>query len=189
MKRFARSGAVGILLLFCASLLFAGGSEEEVKKVGRHGGTLVIAISQTIAHLDPDKSTDGNLGQIIDHVYEGLFEIDESYKPVPFLVDSYEKTADGKMYSFMLREGVHFHNGKEMTSADVKASMERWLVNNGGGKSVAPYVASIGAPGTYEVVVKFREPYAPFLSFLSSIVANQKLRIRHQRSADRKHLL
>jgi peptide/nickel transport system substrate-binding protein len=178
MKRIPRAVAVGILLLFCASSLFAGGSEEEVKKEGRYGGTLVIAISQTIAHLDPDKSTDGNLGQIIDHVYEGLFEIDESYKPVPFLVDSYEKTDDGKMYSFKLREGVHFHNGKEMTSEDVKASMERWLINNGGGKSVAPYVESVEAPGTYEIVVKFKEPYAPFLSFLSSIVANQKLRIR-----------
>ncbi len=167
-----------VLLLFCTSLLFAGGSEEEEKKTGRYGGTLVAAIPVTVAYLDPDKTTDSYVGQIVYHFYEGLFEMDESFKSVPFLAESYEMSDDGKMYSFKLREGVLFHNGKEMTSEDVSASMERWLVNNGGGKKVALYVDSIDTPGTYEVVVRLTERYAPFLSFLGSISANQKLVIR-----------
>ncbi len=179
MQKRTRVMAVGILLLFCVSSLFAAGAREAAETgKGRYGGTLVVAISQTIAHLDPDKSTDGNLGQIIDHIYEGLFEIDESFKPVPFLAESYEMTDGGKQYAFKLRQGVLFHNGKEMTSEDVQASMQRWFANNGGGKTIAPFVDSVEATGIYEIVVKFKEPYAPFLSFLSSIVANQKLRIR-----------
>jgi len=172
---------LGILLL-AASPLIAGGGQEEAGKTSsaesRYGGTIVIAFAATAAHLDPDKSTDGVLGQIADHMLEGLFEVDKDWRPAPFLAESYDMTPDGKQYTIKLRRGVKFHNGKEMTSADVQASMERWLRNNGGGKRVAPHIESITSTGPYEMIIKFKDTFAPFLSFLSSNVANQKLRIR-----------
>jgi len=185
MKKLTKLLTVGIVLLFFASSLFPGGSAEEQTKKGRYGGTLVAAVPITVAYLDPDKTTDAYVGEITNHFYEGLFEIDESHKPVPFLVDSYEMTDNGKRYKMKLREGVLFHNGNEMTSEDVVASMERWLVNNGGGKMVAPYISSVEAIGPYEVVVQFTEPYAPFLSILSSVSANQKLVIRPKEIIDK----
>jgi peptide/nickel transport system substrate-binding protein len=176
----------GLLLLtamvLAASPLLASGGEGETGTTAsaesRYGGTIVIAFAATAAHLDPDKSTDGVLGQIADHMLEGLFETDKDWKPAPFLAESYDMSQDGLRYDIKLRRGVKFHNGKEMTSADVEASMQRWLKNNGGGKKVAAHIESIDTPEPYEVVITFKNPFAPFLSFLSSNVANQKLRIR-----------
>jgi peptide/nickel transport system substrate-binding protein len=172
---------LGMLLLAASPLLAGGGQEEPLttsSAESRYGGAIVVAFAATAAHLDPDKSTDGVLGQIADHMFEGLFEVDKTWRPVPFLAESYEMSPDGLQYDIKLRQGVKFHNGKEMTSEDVLASMERWLRNNGGGKRVAPHIASVTAPGTYEILIEFKNPFAPFLSFLSSNVANQKLRIR-----------
>jgi peptide/nickel transport system substrate-binding protein len=162
------------LLLLGAGLLMAAG-----------GGRIVVAFDQTIVHMDPDKATDGFMGMIVDHMFEALFEVDSSYKPVPYLAESYTMSPDGKLYTFKLRKGVKFHNGKEMTSADVKASMERWLRVNGGGKQVAPNLDTVTAPDLYTVVVQFKNVFAPFLSFMSSNVANQKLRIRPKELIDK----
>ncbi|UCF98651.1 MAG: hypothetical protein JSV89_03725 [Spirochaetaceae bacterium] len=171
-----------LVILLCAVFTVTAGGAGETSTTteaeSRYGGTLNIAVARTLVHLDPDKTTDGATGQVVDHMLEGLVEIDETFSPVPCLAESFEMTPDGKTYTFKLRQGVPFHNGKEMTSEDVVASMNRWFLTNGGGKSVAKYVDGVAAPGPYEVIVKFKEPYAPFLSFLSSIVANQKLRIR-----------
>jgi len=178
---------LALALLSAGLLMAAGGSEAPAGGAAqsRYGGRIVAAFDQTIVHMDPDKATDGFMGMISDHMFEALFEVDASYKPVPFLAESYTMSADGKLYTFVLRQGVKFHNGKEMTSADVKASMERWMRTNGGGKQVAPYVESVTAPEPYKVVVQFKGVFAPFLSFMSSNVANQKLRIRPKELVDK----
>lgn len=188
---FKFKGTKTILIFFLLSLLLitmsacGGGREAEPEKPDvsaepkdRFGGSLVVANALTPAHLDTDKTTDSNIGQMMFHVYEGLFEIDKSFKPTPHLAASYEVTNDGKTYEIKLREGVLFHNGKEMTSEDVVASFTRWLENNGAGKNINPYFSDITAPGKYEVVINLTAPYAPFLSFMSSVVANQKFTVK-----------
>lgn len=170
---------LGVLLVLALAIVcIAGCGPKDSAKDGTYGGTLNVALARTAPHYDTDKSTDSYSGQVIFHVYEGLFEIDENYKPQPYLAESYEVQDDGKTYVFKLREGVLFHNGNEMTSEDVLASFERWLKNNGGGQQVEPYVDKAEATDKYEFVVKFKEQYAPFLSFLSSIVSNQKFVVR-----------
>lgn len=59
-------------------------------------------------------------------IFETLMTTDEAFKPVPMLAESV-KTKDNQTYTFKLREGILFHNGKEMLAEDVVASMERWL--------------------------------------------------------------
>ena len=142
------------------------------------GGTLVAANALTLPHLDADKTTDSSVGQIMWHVYEGLVELDSSFRPVPHLAESVSVNDEGTRYVFDLRQDVVFHNGQRMTSKDVEASFQRYLDNNGAGTNMAPYIARSYADGEYRFVVEFIEPYAPFLFFLSSIVANQKFVVR-----------
>ena len=142
------------------------------------GGKLVVAISNSPSCLDGDSVTTQDVNDIMNHVYEGLFEFNANYEPVPQLAESYTLTNEDRTYDIKLRQGVKFHNGDEMNAGDVIASLDRWLTRNGNGQEVAKYVESYEAINDYEVTITFKEPYAPFLSTISANVANQKLYIR-----------
>lgn len=82
-------------------------------------------VSQAIPTLDPHLAL--NTNTVITHnIYEGLFAFNSNYEPVPMLAESYDLSEDGKDYTFHLRQGVLFHNGKEMKADDVVASLNRW---------------------------------------------------------------
>ncbi len=175
----------GIFAVMLAVAFVACSSQEDEQKVeevsggnSKFGGTIVVAKKMTPPHLDSDKSTDWAISSIMNHVYEGLFEFDANFEAQPHLADSYEVTDSGKIYTVKLREGVLFHNGKEMTSEDVEASFNRWIKNNDAGNMIAPYFDRLEVVGPYELKFIFKEAYAPFISVLGSHVSNQKLVIR-----------
>ena len=60
------------------------------------------------------------------HLFENLLTFDAKFQVVPQLAERWEVSADGKVYTFHLRKGVKFHNGREMTADDVKASVDRF---------------------------------------------------------------
>ena len=139
---------------------------------------LIVAIPASPACLDSDLITTQNVNDVMSHVYEGLFEFNAQYEATPHLAESYEVLDGGRTYSITLRKGVKFHDGSEMTSADVIASFERWLSMNAAGKNLAPFLDNYAAASDYLVNITFTEPYAPFLQTISANVANQKLVIR-----------
>jgi len=59
-------------------------------------------------------------------VFEGLFAWGKDFNPEPELAEWWKASDDNKIWTFGLRKRVLFHNGKEMTAEDVKASIERW---------------------------------------------------------------
>lgn len=142
----------------------------------KYGGTITVAWNLAPAHLDPNKATGSEFGDIGYNIYEGLFEPDAGQIATPHLAESYKVENEGKTYSIRLRQGVKFHNGKEMVAEDVIASFNRWLAINGGGTMAAPYFESIAqGADAYEVIINLKQLYAPFLNILSSNVANQKM--------------
>lgn len=124
-----------LALTMCATLLLSGcaGSKEKdsSNESGKEGTTtaseLRVAISANPPSLDPPAVNSNIVGGIGIHVYESLFAMNENYEPTPVLAESYEVSEDGMVYTIKLRQGVKFHNGKEMTADDVVASMNRWL--------------------------------------------------------------
>lgn len=99
------------------------------------GGTLKIAVGALPATLDPHSTTAAITGYSARQIYEGLVTVNSRFEVVPMLAKSYEISKDGKIVTFILRQGVKFHNGKEMKAEDVVASMQKWQKTATAGKS------------------------------------------------------
>ena len=92
----------------------------------KQGGEAVVTFKDDLATLDPAIGYDWNNWSIIKSIFSGLMD----YKPgttelTPDLAESYTISDDGMTYTFKLRSGLKFHNGRALTSADVKYSIER----------------------------------------------------------------
>jgi peptide/nickel transport system substrate-binding protein len=92
----------------------------------RPGGVFRVAMIGEPPTLDLHTTTAVIVQQITWHVYETLYTYDRQYNAIPLLVDGHTVTDTGRTYVFRLRRGVKFHNGKELTAADVVASLKRW---------------------------------------------------------------
>ena len=75
--------------------------------------------------LDPHLTTDATSAQIIVEVFGGLVTIDKDLNVVSDLAESWDISNDGRVYTFRIRPDAVFHNGKPVTAADVRWSLER----------------------------------------------------------------
>lgn len=92
--------------------------------------TLNVVMSSQPATLDTHRDTSEPAANIANHIFETLLSFDSNGDPQPMLAESWEYEDDNKELWFNLRQGVKFHNGNELTAADVKASIERWIENS-----------------------------------------------------------
>jgi ABC-type transport system substrate-binding protein len=120
----------------------------------------------TLATEPDDLPTSWITGEIYSTLYNADYKIE--YKPL--LADGMPVTsADGLTWTVKLKKGVLFHDGSEMTSADVKFTYDLHLSKNCRGNpdacsSIADNVASVDAPDANTVVFHLKQKYAPFLS-------------------------
>lgn len=105
------------------------------------------------------------------NVYQGLYQLTDSGKVDPLLAESYTTSQDGLTYTFTLKSGVKFHSGKPMTSADVKASIERVLsdASQSARKSSFANIASIEAQTPDTVAVTLSSPSISFIYNVSYV--------------------
>ncbi|MBC01637.1 MAG: ABC transporter substrate-binding protein [Rhodobacteraceae bacterium] len=140
--------------------------------VAAHAAPLEVAVDSSPSGLDPHIVTAFSSFQIIDGtIYEGLTALDPDLNIVPGLASAWEISEDKKTYTFTLREGVTFHSGGAMTSADVAASLKR-VMDEATGSPLASRLAAIDTietPDDTTVVVKLKAPSAPLLSSLTTI--------------------
>jgi ABC-type transport system substrate-binding protein len=96
-------------------------------EVDKYGGTLTVAYSQEPTSFDPPKAfSTMDWGTAAQLLYNGLYVFDENNELVPDLAsDMPEISEDGLVYTVRLKEGVLFHNGRELVADDVKYSIER----------------------------------------------------------------
>lgn len=174
MKRLLLATAVSLIALTATAMA------DQPKQ----GGAIVITYKDDISTLDPAVGYDWQNWSIIKSIFDGLMD----YEPgttnlTPDLAESYEISADGLTYSFKLRPGATFHNGRAMTSADVKYSLER-MINPatqspgagyfGGIEGFAEFqagsaadVTGIQTPDDGTVVIKLTAPNAAFLHIMA----------------------
>lgn len=142
-------------------------AEEETAEEGdsRYGGTLNAAFQNEWAGLDPHTVSSYSSYQILNNVLEGLTFYDDELNLQPWLAESWEQSEDGLTWTFHLREGVMFSNGREMTAEDVKFSFERLIdpeTGAGNAGRVGPPETEIEVIDDYTVAITHPEPFGIF---------------------------
>jgi len=135
----------------------------------KRGGTLTAAIGADPVNLDPAISSAYSTFEVLENVYNQLVGLDENLQVVPELAESWTVSADKKTYTFKLRQGVKFHNGRELVADDVVYSYER--IRNPDTQSGWAYlfdpIDTIKAVDQYTVEISSKEVYAPLLTKLA----------------------
>lgn len=149
------------------------GAGQAGQPAGKGPQILLIANDQEPVGLDPAKNPAASSLRIMEKLYNGLTRLNENMEVVPDLAEKWE-VPDPTTYVFTLRQGVKFHNGRELTSADVKYTFERILDPQTASiaKSYFEQVASIETPDPRTVRFKLKEPFAPFLTNTASTWAS-----------------
>ncbi len=143
------------------------GAEEKP----RYGGRLRIGERYAPQGLDAHRNQDHADYKRYCLMYGALTEQGKlpQVEIHPMLAKSWEISHDGREYTFSLREGVTFHHGKAFDSGDVKYSIER--VMNPATRSPRAFafkwVDSIHVIDKYNLTIKLKEPFGPFLSSLT----------------------
>jgi len=131
--------------------------------------TLTLGVDQEVVGLDPNLVTAFSSFRRVDFLYNKLVRYNDKLEIEPDLAESWEYQ-DPRTITFHLRRGVKFHDGTELTSDDVKFTLERVLdpATRSPGRSFIDVVKQVEAPDRYTVRLKLNLPLASLLSGLSS---------------------
>lgn len=91
----------------------------------KRGGSVVVGIQQDLDSLDPHMADAAGTSEVLFNIFEGLVKPDKDGNLVPAVASEYKISEDGMTYTFTLREGITFHNGKPVTIDDVIYSINR----------------------------------------------------------------
>jgi len=154
-------------------LLQAGGLTLGALSLGRpaagqapkDGGTFTSARTTEATGLDPQLVPAFSRSARSPMMYNQLVRFEPDMTPVPELAESWQVSSDGLQWTFKLRQGVKFHDGQELTSADVKFTFDR-LFEKSPGKSDFIAVDKVEPSGKYAVKFVTKEPFAGLLAAL-----------------------
>jgi peptide/nickel transport system substrate-binding protein len=146
-----------ILIVFSSACFFSPPSDPAQ-------GYLTVGIESNPTHLDPRYATDANSARISGLIYNSLLRADANSRLQPELAERWQMV-DPRTYHFQLRRGVMFHDGRTLTSADVKHTYDSILDPRTNSPRRAPLkvLQAVDQLGPYEVRFRLAEPYAPFL--------------------------
>jgi peptide/nickel transport system substrate-binding protein len=100
-------------------------------------------------------------------IFSQLLSLNESGRLVSELAETWSVSADGRVYTFQLRNNVRWHDGAPFSSADVKWTLEALGTHGFAGRDVLAPVESIAAPDPTTIVIALRYPWAPFATDLA----------------------
>lgn len=148
-----------------AALAFAGAAQA---------ATLTIAEPADIRSTNPGVNRDNTTDGVVLNMVEGLVGYREDGSVGPLLAKSVEVSEDGRVYTFKLREGVKFHNGATLTSADVLWNWQRYMDPKTDWRCRGDFdgrndlkVTDVSAPDAHTVVMAISHKSAIFLDSLA----------------------
>jgi peptide/nickel transport system substrate-binding protein len=146
----------------------------------RNTKTFVIALGDNIRTIDPigSPSVDAASERVRTLIFNSLVKKNEKFDYVGELASDLKRSDDGLTHTFTLRDGIKFHDGRVMTSADVKYTLDLLFSSNfaksasffeGTGRQRQSYIKSVEAPDAHTVVVTLTKPWVGLLSNLVPI--------------------
>jgi len=148
---------------------------RDVTVEGGKAGPFVVVLESNPETLDQLRGTDASSERLRQLIFNSLVRKNENFDYVGDLASEIQPSADGLTYTFRLREGVRFHNGKSFTSADAKYTLETLLASDsrkandffeGAGAERKPLVRAIETPDPQTLVVRLAKQSNKFLSSL-----------------------
>src|SRR5882724_1472020 len=160
-----RMGVNGRLLLFVLLLL-------ALVPAGcrRQSNTFVIALGDNIRTIDPigSPSVDAASERVRTLIFNSLVKKNEKFDYVGELASDIKRSDDGRVFTFTLQDGVKFHDGRPLTSADAKYTLDLVFSSNfaksasfyeGSGTDRRSYIKSVEAPDARTLVVTTVRPW------------------------------
>lgn len=131
-------------------------------------GELRVLIPLEPEGLNPNAYRQEGVLSVAPSLFNKLVALDADLQLLPDLARSWEISDGGRTYTFALRPGVTWHDGRPFTSADVQWTLERRPDSRTNPAADAlGRIARIETPGEHTVVLHLREPWAPFLAALA----------------------
>ena len=131
-----------LVIIMLAGLLLAGCQADRGTALNLYGIDPIT--------LDPAVSGEMISHEYIQQIYSGLVRLDEKLEPSPDIAERWDVSADGRTYTFYLRQDVRFQDGREVTAGDCKYSLERACWPTTGSLTAATYLGDI--VGVNEVI-------------------------------------
>ena len=122
-----RIGRVLLLRFFCGAFFCWITVTAESAPHPRFGGTLQEAIFQPVTTLDAVNYLNFAELQVASNLYEGLVKRDRFGRISPAIAQSWIHSDDHRIWTFLIAQGLTFHNGKPVTATDVKLAWERFV--------------------------------------------------------------
>ncbi len=157
--------------MFPRRSLFAAGAAgmlaAPVVAQNTRAATLRFVPQANLSVLDPIFTTATVTGNHGYYVYDTLYGVDAHLSPKPQMVEGHETSADGLTWTFRLREGLRFHDGSPVRSADCIASVARWCAREPIGQLLASVVEEWRAADDRSFAVRLKRPFPIMLEALS----------------------
>jgi peptide/nickel transport system substrate-binding protein len=170
--RFVKGPGLGLLLLTAIFLPSACRRSQS--------NVFVIALSDNIKTIDPigSPSVDAASERVRTLMFNSLVKKDEKFDYVPELAANIQRSEDGLAFTFTLRDGVTFHDGRPFTSADAKYTLDTVLASTfakaasffeGSGANRKAYVKSVEAPDARTLIIRLDKQWTGLLPNLVPI--------------------
>ena len=152
------------ILTLAAALAFAAPAAAQQ--------TLRVALHSDLKIVDPVWTT----ALISTHhgymIYDTLFALDEKLEVKPQMVDKWEVSPDKLTWTFTLRDGLEWHDGKPVTAEDCVASIKRWGAKDSMGQKLMGVIADLSAPDARTIKMVLKQPYGLVLQTLGKSSSN-----------------
>ncbi len=146
----------------------------------RQGNVFVIALSDNVKTINPigSPSVDAASERVRTLMFNSLVKKNEKFDYAPELASKIDRSEDGLTFTFTLRDGVAFHDGRSFTSADAKYTLDTVLASTfakaasffqGSGASRTSYVKSVEAPDPHTLIIRLNKQWTGLLPNLVPI--------------------